>query len=187
MKIIIPLNPEKDTTRATERKTEIEEFSSNLEKKNISGKRRKLGDSNVYIYMYICICVCVYLHIHTHIIFKIRNVTSWVCPMQGITFQLQKDPLMGQKSSHKTVDGPHPAYSQVVTRGPPENCAAKVIPELGERKTGIPLRSLPSELRVTQWGECVSCHQTVWVQILAQSLEQGCGMLWLVVQSCPTL
>ena len=73
MKNIIPLNPEKDTTRATERKTEIEEFSSNLEKKNISGKRRKLGDSNVYIYMYICICVCVYLHIHTHIIFKIRN------------------------------------------------------------------------------------------------------------------
>ena len=113
------------------------------------------------IYVYVCVCIYVYIHI----IFKI------VCPMQGVTFQLQKDPLMGQKSSHKTVDGPHPAYSQVVTRGPPGNCAAKVIPKLGERKTGFPLRSLPSELRITQWGECVSCHQTLWVQILAQSLE----------------
>lgn len=37
-----------------------------------------------------------------------------------------------------------------MAKEPPEMCAAKAVPELGERKTGFLPRSFPSELRITQ-------------------------------------
>lgn len=66
-----------------------------------------------------------------------------------------------------------------MAKEPPEMCAAKAVPELGERKTGFLLRSFPSELRITQclreWvlaSECskpspvfIEAHYLPWLNV----------------------